>query len=169
MRQVFIKWFYGFMVPEAPLIAFGKGRAKLLVKQARDPKAVVVFLGTEGPETENPRERGCLLGMAEFENEIATTLHLIDIRKQPSLHFNDRNQYRWPECVRVPRAWKFRNPPHRKTILTKPLLNDARTMAIEVGPADAEKILALKTEEVSIPERLKEQPDFIEAYSRATL
>ena len=149
MRQVFIKWFYKFDAADKSIIKFRKGYAQPLIDQAKSSDAVIVFVGAIQPETE-PEDRGRLLGMAEFESEIRKTADEIDFRKSRGSSFNARNEYRWPETLRATQVWRFLDKPLTGEILSKPLPREAAWRALEVPFADAQKILALRMEEVPL-------------------
>ncbi len=149
MRQVFIKWFYGFSPERRHVVTFVKGQGKRLVESAKGSDAVIVHVGTKSADTD-PENRGRLLGMVTFEDDILKTEKKLDLSRARARDFKADGTYRWPEALQIVQAWRFLDKPLADDILSKPLPSEAAWEALELPPQDAEKILAFRMEEVPV-------------------
>jgi hypothetical protein len=148
---MFIKLFYGFGVPELPLITFGQPQAAQKLIRDAAPGDFLLFAATKNRKTRNPNERGRLLGAAQFGSEIVPVETLVDASLLRA-EFMENGQYRWPEAIPMLQAWRFELAPFTsEVILDRVIARNASNYALKLSNADRERVEALKWVEVPLP------------------
>lgn len=110
----------------------------------------LVFVGTMTERTAEEK-RGRLLGMAEIGFEPLRTLDLVDREEFDLRDFDAEGRFRFPFAVPLVRAWEFVRTPLLMKVLPKQLPMLATPGVVELDAADAERVLALVSQEVTLP------------------
>ena len=149
--RVFITRVFGFDPERWPGVSFGfEGHLHNLIEdsQAGD---LIGFVATQG-ENVAPRERGALLGLAEFGRIEVETLSIIDRDSLGPQHWNNDGTFRWPYSLPLLRAWRIDQdpPPHLRDVLGRQLSYSATVSAQRLPEADANAILGWPWREVTV-------------------
>ncbi len=146
--QVFAKRFWGFNPDIWPIVSFSKsGNRHRPLRQSR-PGDLVLFIGTEGEETE-PQDRGRLLGLAEFGRNELESAEGLDVPALRRNAFDEHGRLRWPKALPMVRAWRIVNRPRVTDVLQRQLTYPATVRALLL---DAAAVLALGREEIALPD-----------------
>ena len=141
-------YFFGFRPETEPIITFSKpGNRDSLLRRAR-PGEVIVFIATNGPETD-PEDCGLILGAAEIGNKSAKTIDLVNPAILSKKHFVN-GVYLWSEAIPMLRAWKFVPAPRASEFLSRPLGPGGQSGAVQLSPEDEAAIRSLNWEEVEL-------------------
>lgn len=149
--RIFAKRFYGFDPVTRPVVAFGKEGNRDALITASSPGDLIVFVGTQAEPTAEG-ERGRLLGIAEFARVAVDAKDLIDPTTLLSFDVNPDGSLAWPKGLPILRAWRFKEPRLKLLdVLHEQLTFEATVRAVELSEADAQAVMALPREEVSMP------------------
>lgn len=149
--QVFAKRFWGFNPAIWPIVSFSKsGNRHRLLRQSR-PSDLVLFIGTEGDETE-PEDRGRLLGLAEFGRNEIEAAEVLDVHALRPNAFDEHGRLRWPKALPMVRAWRMVNRLRVTEVLQRQLTYPATIRALLLDATDTAAVLALAREEVALPD-----------------
>ena len=149
--QVFAKRFWGFNPAVWPIVSFSlDGNRDNLLRESR-PGDLVLFIGTEGEETE-PDDRGRLLGLAEFGRNEIESADVLDLATLRPNAFDENGRLRWPKALPMVRAWRLVTRPRVTEVLQRQLPYGATVRALLLDATDTAAVLALPREEVPIPD-----------------
>lgn len=163
--QIFAKRFYGFDPGKQPFVAFGlEGNRDALIS-ASVPGDRIVFVGTQGEPTPK-RERGRLLGIAEFARVAVDVENLIDLSTLEPYHFGASGALVWPKALPITRAWGFEEPLLELVdVLKEQLTFEATIRAVLLDDSDSRAVLAIPR--VELPVRHFEDLDRLRALNDA--
>lgn len=149
--KIFAKRFYGFDPVTRPVVTFGKAGNRDGLIKASGPGDLIVYVGTQDEPT-SERDRGCLLGMAEFARIAVDAKDIIDPATFQALDLNPDGTLVWPNGLPILRAWAF-NEPRLKLldVLREQLAFEATVRAVELDEHDARAVMALPKIEVILP------------------
>ena len=148
--RLFATRVWGTSFGRIPLATFTmEGHQQRLLRLA-DRGDRLIFVGTQTERTAEEK-RGRLLGMAEIGFEPLRTLDLVDREELDPRDFDADGRFRFPFAVPLVRAWEFVHTPLLMDVLPKQLPMLATPGVVELDAADAERVLALVSEEVTLP------------------
>jgi hypothetical protein len=147
--QLFISRYWGFYPEKYPIITFSlAGNRDSLLKRAK-PGDRIVYVATKN-DNSDAEDQGRLLGMAEIGRRAIDTLSVVKKEDLPPNNW-ENGKLKFPVAIPMVRAWRFIHPPLLTEIMAQ-LKYNATNQAVEVSQEDAEKILALAYEEVTLPQ-----------------
>lgn len=148
--RLFATRVWGTSFGRIPLATFTMaGHQQRLLKLAKRGDRLV-FVGTQTERT-NEENRGRLLGMGEIGHEPLRTLDFIDREDLDPRDFDADDRFRFPYAVPLVKAWKFIPAPLLTDVLSKQLPMLATPGVVALDAPDAERVLALMSEEVPLP------------------
>ena len=158
--KVFAKRFYGFDPARSPLVSFGLAGNRDALINASSPGDLILFVGTQDDPTSD-RERGRLLGLAEFARIAVDTKAFVDPARLRSFDLKADGSLVWPWSLPILRAWTFDEPRFKLVdILKEQLTFEATVRAVPLDEHDIRAVLAIPRRELILPrnealERLK--------------
>jgi hypothetical protein len=148
--QIFAKRFWGFDPAVWPIVSFSLDGNRNRLLRDSSPGDLVLFIGTEGEETE-PDDRGRLLGLAEFGRNEIESADVLDVATLRPDAFDENGQLRWAKALPMVRAWRLLTRPRVTEVLQRQLPYGATVRALLLDVTDTAAVLALPREEVLIP------------------
>jgi hypothetical protein len=143
---VYLTKVWGFSEPVGPLQFSTEGWRDRARRSLR-PGDLVVLVGTKGPPTVDD-ERGRLLGVMEPTTEPVLSLDF-DLPTRPE-HFDESANYKWPYGLLNRNAWRLLDRPLLEDISDRSFNMDSALGLVELTPAEAERILALRRTEAPL-------------------
>ncbi len=149
--QVFIKRFWGFDPVYWPVVSFSLHGSLTSLIERSTPGDLMAFVGTLNEETD-PKERGKLLGLAEFGRNFVSSREALPPESFAKAPRRPNGDMKWPFSLLITRAWRFTdNPlPVLTEVLGGQLTMAATSNAVLLGPDDQDAILALPREEIDV-------------------
>jgi hypothetical protein len=165
--QVFAKRFWGFDPTHWPIISFGLEANRDALIQASVPGDLIAFIGTQSEPTALD-DRGRFLGLAEIGRLPIESLDVLDPANIRPVYYDQHGRFKWPKAMPMLRAWRLSERPRVTDVLREQLTYEATVRAVLLDELDQAALLALRREEVVVPdiEILRRHRDLADALSR---
>ncbi len=149
--QVYAKRFWGFDPARWPIISFGLEANRDALIQASRPGELIAFIGTQSDPTV-PEDRGRFLGLTEIGRLPIDSLDVLDPANIRPSDYNSDSRFKWPKALPMLRAWRFPEKPRVREVLREQLTYEATIRAVLLDEQDQATLLALRKEEIAVPD-----------------
>jgi hypothetical protein len=113
----------------------------------RAPGAVVLLVGTKGPQVDE-QDKGRLLGVMEPTLKPVMSLDF-DMKTRPQ-DFDENGNYKWPYGLLNHRAWRLLDRPLLDEISDRDFHMDSALGLVEMTPDEEAKVRALRWEPIEL-------------------
>jgi hypothetical protein len=155
--KFFLKSEYARFGNRWPALSYTRPQVKAyLDKHYRQGFDFVLYAGTQGRETRDSADRGCLLSAVQIDLSKARPSAMV-IPQESWAEAQASNPGQWEYSLGVVKAWDFITRPRTRDVLpvTYPIMGHPhnRGMVREIAESERDSVLALPVDELQIPKQ----------------